>query len=109
MKSRRGKRRRPHKPARLIPDRGYDSHHARALQGKRGIELSIPRRKNNRVATHHDGRKRRRDRRREIIERTNAWLQNFRLPVVRYAHHVKHVEALVHLACALVALKQVSE
>ena len=43
-----------------------------------------------------------------MIERTNAWLQHFRRLGVRYAHHVKYVEALVHLACALITLKKVS-
>jgi transposase len=78
VKRRRGGRRRPHKPERLIADRGYDSNPARALLVKREIEPIIPRRKNNRVATHQDGRKFRRYKRRWIIERTNSWLQNFR-------------------------------
>lgn len=45
VKRRRGKRRRPHKPERLIADRGYDSNPARALLVKREIEPIIPRRK----------------------------------------------------------------
>lgn len=59
VKRRRGERR-PHKPARLIADRGYDSNPARALLVKREIEPIIPKRKNNRGATHQDGRKLRR-------------------------------------------------
>jgi transposase len=108
VKRRRGERRRPHKPERLIADRAYDSNPARALLVKREIEPIIPRRRNNQVATHQDGRKLRRYRRRWIIERTNSWLQNFRPLVVRYEHRVKNFEALVHLACALVTLKKVS-
>jgi transposase len=107
MKKRRGERRRPHKPERLIADRGYDNNPARALLVKREIEPIIPRRKNNRVATHQDGRKLRRYKRRWIIERTNSWLQNFRRLVARYERKVKNFEALVHMACALVALKRV--
>jgi transposase len=91
----------------LIADRGYDSNAARALLVKRAIEPIIPRRKNNRVATHQDGRKLRRYKRRWIIERTNSWLQNFRRLVVRYEHSVKNFEALVHMACALITLKRV--
>ncbi len=108
VKRRRGARRRPHKPQRLIADRGYDSNPARALLVSRDIEPIIPKRENNRVATHQDGRKLRRYRRRWIIERTNSWLQNFRRLVVRYERKVKNFEALVHMACALVALKRVS-
>jgi transposase len=108
MKRRRGRRCRPHQPERLIADRGYDSHGARALLVKRAIEPIIPRRKRNAVATHRDGRKLRRYRHRWVIERTNAWLQNFRRLVVRYEHQVKNFEALVHLVCALITLKPVS-
>lgn len=99
-----GKRRRPQ---RLIADRGYDSNEARALLVKRDIEPLIPRRRNNTVATHQDGRRLRRYKRRWIIERTNSWLQNFRRLVVRYERTVKNFEALVHLACALITLKRV--
>jgi len=107
VKRRHGERRRPDKPERLIADRGYDSNPARALLVKREIEPIIPKRKNNRVATHQDGRKLRRYKRRWIIERTNSWLQNFRRLVARYERKVKNFEALVHLACALVTLKKV--
>jgi transposase len=107
VKRRRGERRRPHKPERLIADRGYDSNPARALLVKREIEPIIPKRRNNKKATHQDGRKLRRYKRRWIIERTNSWLQNFRRLVARYERKVKNFEALVHLACALVTLKKV--
>jgi transposase len=107
VRQRRGPRRRPAQPQRLIADRGYDSNAARALLVKRAIEPIIPRRKNNRVATHQDGRKLRRYKRRWIIERTNSWLQNFRRLVVRYERSVKNFEALIHMACALMTLKKV--
>jgi transposase len=104
----RGRRRPACKPERLIADRGYDSNRARTLLVTRAIEPIIPRRKNNAVATHQDGRKLRRYSHRWIIERTNSWRQNFRRLVVRDEHHVKHFEALVHMACALITLKKVS-
>jgi transposase len=107
VKKRRGKRRLPHQPERLIGDRAYDSNPARALLVKRRIEPIIPKRENNQVATHQDGRKMRRYRRRWMIERTNAWLQNFRRLVVRYERKVKNFEALVHMACALITLNRV--
>jgi transposase len=104
---RRGQRRRPHRPERLITDRGYDSNAARALLVEREIEPIIPKRKNNEVATHQHGRKLRRYKRRWIIERTNSWLQNFCRLVVRYERKAKNFEALVHMACALITLKRV--
>lgn len=104
---RRGLRRRPAKPHRLLADRGYDRNAARALLVKRAIEPLIPHRKNNPVATHQEGRKVRRYKRRWIIERTNSWLQHCRRLVVRYERSVQNFEALVHMACALMTLKKV--
>src|ERR1044071_8475398 len=94
------------KPHRLIGDRGYDSNPVRALLVKRGIEPIIPKRKNNQVATHQDGRKMRRYKRRWIIERSNSWLQTFRKLVVRYERSEKIFAALVHMACALITFKR---
>ena len=105
---RRGKGHRPHAPEGLIADRGDDSTGARALWVRRAVEPIIPRRRHNTIATHQDGRKLRRDRRRWSIERTNWWLQNFRRLVVRYERHLKHFEAMVHPVCTLVTLKKVS-
>jgi transposase len=102
-----GRRSRRRKPKRLIADRGYDSNKVRALLVKRDIEPIIPARRNNRVATHQDGRKLRRYKRRWIIERTNSWLQTFRRLVVRYERSSTIFTALVHLACALTTLKRV--
>lgn len=95
------------KPERLIGDRGYDSNGARALLVRRGIEPIIPARSNNQAATHQDGRKLRRYKRRWIIKRSNSWLQNFRRIVVRYERSEKVFAAFVHMACALITLKRV--
>lgn len=109
IRKRRGRpAKRPRQPECLIADRGYDSNAARLLLVCRRIEPIIPKRRNNARATHQDGRKLRRYRRRYIIERTNSWLQNFRRLVVRYERKAKNFEALVHMACALIALKRVS-
>jgi len=100
-------RARRRRPRRLIADRGYDSNPLRELLVRREIEPVIPRRRNNPRATHQDGRKLRRYRRRWVIERTNSWLQNFRKLVVRYERSAKVFTALVHLACALTTLRRV--
>lgn len=106
VKVKTGKRKRG-KPHRLIGDRGYDSNTVRALLVKRGIEPIIPARSNNTVATHQDGRKMRRYKRRWIIERSNSWLQTFRKLVARYERSAKVFAAFVHMACALITLKKV--
>jgi transposase len=103
-----GKRGRPRsKPERLVLDRAYDSNPERKRLDALGVEPIIPARKNNKKATHQDGRKLRRYRRRWIVERTNAWLQNFRRLVVRYERSAEIYEGLVHLACALITLRKV--
>jgi transposase len=101
-----GRRARRRKPRRLIADRGYDSNTVRALLVKRDIEPIILACRNNRVATHQDGRKLRRYKRRWIIERTNSWLQTFRRLVVRYERSATIFKALVHLACAFELLSK---
>ena len=95
------------RPDRLIADRGYESNAVRATLGARGIQPIIPARANNRQATHQDGRGLRRYRRRWIVERSHAWLYNFRRLVVRYERSAEVDTALVHLACALITLKRV--
>jgi transposase len=72
------------KPTRVIADRAYDSDALRRELAHRGIELIAPHRKNRRKPRTQDGRALRRYKRRWIIERTNAWLGNFRRLVVRY-------------------------
>jgi transposase len=93
--------------ARLVADRGYDSNPPRALLAARDIKPIIPRRRNNPEATHQDGRRLRRYRRRRVIERTNSWLRTFRRLVVRYERSATVFTAPAHLACALVTLKRI--
>ena len=105
---------RPHRPGRprkrldrLIADRAYDSNAVRALLVRRGIEPIIPARITNQRATHQDGRKLRRYRRRWIVERTIGWLGNFRRLTVRYDRLMETYGGFFHLACALVTLRKV--
>jgi hypothetical protein len=51
-----------------------------------GIELIVPYRKNSKLRRYEDGRKLRRYKRRWIVERTNAWLGQFRRLLVRHEH-----------------------
>ena len=96
-------------PERLIGDKGYDSNSVRDALVVRGIQPIVPARCNNRKATHQDGRCLRRYRRRWIVERTDAWIQNFRRLVVRYERSVLIYTALVHMACALIVLRLISK
>jgi len=97
----------PGKPERLIADRGFDSNEVRADLEGRGIEPIIPARSNNRVATHQDGRKLRRYKRRWIVERTIGWLGWFRRLLVRWDCLLRSYAGFFHMACALIVLRRV--
>jgi len=81
----RGGRGRPKsKPKRVIADRAYDADRLRYRLRYRGIQLICPHRRGRRKPPLQDGRSLRRYRHRWIVERTLAWLGNFRRLVVRY-------------------------
>ena len=41
-----------------------------------------------------------------IVERTNAWLHNFRRLVTRYENKLEHYRAFLYAACMLITLRQ---
>jgi transposase len=96
----------PSQPERLILDRGYDSDPLRGRLAARGIEMICPHRKNRTRPKTQDGRKLRRYKRRWKVERTFAWLGNFRRLVVRYERLLKMYRAFFHVACLLITLRQ---
>lgn len=98
---------RPRKnPARLIYDKAADSDPLRDRLKKRGIELICPHRANRTKPKRQDGRKLRRYKRRWKIERSIAWIANFRRLVVRYERKITMFYAFVHVACLLIAVRQ---
>jgi transposase len=94
------------KPQRVIADRAYDSDPLRQRLRQRGIELIVPYRKNNRQRKYEDGRKLRRYRRCWIVERTNAWLGQFRRLLVRQEHLLTTYKAFFHIACLWITLRR---
>jgi transposase len=98
---------RPPQPERVVCDKAYDSDGLRErLLVERGIELVCPHRRNRKRAPRQDGRKLRRCRRRWKVERTFAWLGNFRRLVVRYERSLKMYRAFFRVACLVIALRQ---
>jgi len=93
------------KPKRVIADRAYDSNPLRDRLHKRGIELLVPHRRNRQRWWRQDGRKLRRYRRRWKVERTFAWLQNFRRLLVRQDRILAVYRGLFHFACLLITLR----
>jgi transposase len=102
----RGGRGRPQqRPLRVVADRAYDSDPLRRRLLAKGILLICPHRKGRRKPSLNDGRTLRRYRHRWKIERTFAWLGNFRRLLVRYDHEIKMYRAFFHLACLLITLR----
>jgi transposase len=95
------------KPFRLIADRGYDSDPLREQLAARGIKLIAPHRKNRRKPPTQDGRALRRYKRRWIVERTFAWLGNYRRLVVRYDRSLTVYQGFFHIACFIIVLRRV--
>ena len=94
------------KPTRLIYDRAADSDPLRKRLKRRGIELICPHKSNRRKPPTQDGRKLRRYKRRWKMERSIAWVANFRRLVVRYEHNVSIYQAFFHVACLLIVLRR---
>jgi transposase len=93
----------PAKFGRLIYDRAADSNALRQQLTDRGVDLIAP---ENPVRKRHvqDRRKLRRYRRRWKVQRTIAWLGNYRRLVVRYENKLHVYSAFFHLACAMIVL-----
>jgi transposase len=93
------------RPLRVIADRGYDSDPLRGRLLKRGILLLVPHRKGRKKPSLNDGRELRRYRKRWKVERTFAWLGNFRRLLVRYDHLLHVYQAFFHIACSIITLR----
>ncbi len=94
------------RPERLIGDKAYDSDKLRDTLARRGIELIAPHRENRTRPKRQDGRALRRYKRRWKVERTFAWLSQFRRLVVRYEHHVRMYAGFFHVALMLITLRR---
>jgi len=93
-------------PDYVVADRGYDADWLRDALEDRGIELVCPHRRGRKRPSRQDGRTLRRYKRRWIVERTFAWLGNFRRLLVRHERQINMFRAFVHVACILIALRQ---
>lgn len=92
---------------RVVADRAYDSNPFRRHLVALGAEPIIPRRRNNRRATHQDGRKLRRYRHRWVIERTFSWLGWCRRLVVRWERRLEMYRGFFHIALIMLTLRRV--
>ena len=106
----RSQRRPRTRPKHLVADKGYDSHSFRRYLRGRGIAHTIPpiRRRGRRRPGRPVQTNPIRYASRWIIERTNAWLQNYRRVLVRHERLLTTYPAFVVLACLLITLGALS-
>jgi transposase len=94
-----------HAPDRLIGDKAYDSNLLdERLRLERGIELIAPHLSSRRLKT-QDGRPLRRYKRRWLVERLFAWLQNYRRLVTRWERHAENFLGFLRLGCICILLR----
>jgi len=96
----------PEPPQNLIGDNAYDSDKLDTRLRSYGIELISPHRRNRKNKT-QDLRRLRRYRKRWKIERLFAWLQNFRMLVVRYERHAENFLGMLYLGCCVILLRHI--
>ena len=89
----------------LIADRGYDSDPLREHLIEQGWDLICPHRRGRVRKATQDGRKLRRYKRRWKIERTIAWIGNYRRALIRNEYYSCMSHAFIQLACAMTCLK----
>ena len=98
IRQRRGRPRK--RPAKLHADKGYDYRKCRRALRQRGIKSRIARRgkePKDRLGRH-----------RWVVERSFAWLNQFRRFRVRYERDVELHRAFVVLGCALITWRAVT-
>jgi len=91
---------------RLIYDRAGDYDDVRDALEQRSVDLIVPHRSNRKKPKRQDGRKLRRFKKRWKVERTFAWLGNFRRLLVRHERLIEIYRAFFHIACLLIVLKR---
>lgn len=91
---------------RLIYDRAADAGSLRERLHARGIDLIVPHCKRRHRHPLQDGRKLRRYVRRWIVERTMAWLHNFRRVVTRWEYHDHLFKGFLQLAALMIVIRR---
>ncbi len=89
------------RPDQLLGDRGYDYDSYRLLLRQRGIKPVIARKQTG----HGSGL----GRFRWVVERTFAWLHQFRRLLVRYERRAEIHEAFLALGCCLICWRRLAD
>lgn len=95
-------------PTRVIGDKAYDSDKLDQELAQRGVELIAPHRTNRKPENvTQDRRPLQRYARRWTVERSIAWIQNFRRLCIRWEKSARLFKGFLHLGCVLLLLKPV--
>jgi transposase len=95
-------------PSRVIGDKAYDCDELDAKLAEQGVELIAPHRANRKPENvTQDRRPLQRYRRRWTVERSIAWIQNFRRLCIRWEKSTKLFQGFLHLACTFLLLRPV--
>lgn len=94
-------------PVRLVGDKAYDSDDLDAKLARQNIEMIAPHKKNRVKPKTQDGRKLRRVKKRWKMERTNAWIKNYRRLCQRWEFYSQNLLGFVLLACIHLYLKRI--
>jgi transposase len=95
-------------PEKLIGDKAYDSDRLDETLAAMQVEMISPHRSSRKPENKtQDGRKLRRYKRRWTVERTIAWLQNYRRLCIRWEKSTLMFQGFVHLTCSILLMKEV--
>ena len=95
-------------PQRVIGDKAFDSDPLDEDLARDGVELIAPHRRSRKPENvTQDGRPLRRYKRRWTVERTIAWIQNFRRLCIRWERSTMLYQGFLHLGCTCLLLKAV--
>jgi transposase len=95
-------------PERVIGDKAYDSDPLDEVLAQRGVELIAPHRASRKPENvTQDRRPLQRYVRRWTVERSIAWIQNFRRLCIRWEKSTTLFSGFLHLGCAVLLLKAV--
>ncbi len=94
------------RPQRVIYDRAADSDPLRERLRQKGIELICPHRKGRRKPPTQDGRPLRRYKRRWMMERTMAWIGNFKRLLLRFERSIDIYKAFFAIACIMILIRR---
>jgi transposase len=95
-------------PEQLVADKGYDAAWLRRAIRNRNMKPYIPKRRKRgqKEEPQYNEKIKPMYATRWIVERTNAWLQNYRRITIRWDRSADTYEAFIELACILICLRR---